>query len=350
MKGPEPHTMEATALCIGFRHKKAKGPLAGPLSFALGKGEVCALLGPNGVGKTTLMKTLTGVLPALEGRVSIGGEAVKGWSPAKMARSVSMVYTGRLSGQPITVYEWVAMGRYPYTSWLGQLRAQDHAAIRDALEQTATLDLASKQTDQLSDGEFQKVAIARAIAQETPLLFLDEPTAHLDLPNRISLVRLLRQLACSHQKSILLTTHELDLALHMADRLLLMMPNGQLVQGTPEDLVLEGALEQAFHGQLAGFDKALGMFNFHPPSAVGFSYEGERVPVYWASRALARAGYATAGCFPHIHTLAVVTGRQLSDGQYTWELGGELLHSVEALMGRARALFPLSTVIQHQQP
>lgn len=213
----------ASNLAIGYDDKIIQHNL----NLYADAGHLIALLGQNGSGKSTLLRTLAGLQPALSGTFS-----TMTLPPAERARKMALVLTERLSLENTTVEEIVAMGRYPYTSLLGTLTDTDQAAILQALKQVDMLPFATHYYNNLSDGEKQRVLIAKALAQQTPLILLDEPTAHLDLPSRIKTMQLLQRLAHEENKCILISTHELDIALHTADTIWLMTQQGVQV-GTP---------------------------------------------------------------------------------------------------------------------
>jgi len=278
--------LEGRDLSIG--HKGV--PLASKLDPKLYAQELVCFLGPNGVGKTTLLKTLVGLMPALDGEVFWGGEPLAGLSSLERAKQLSLVLTGKPLAPLFPVLELVALGRQPHTGPFGRLGPIDQEKIERALELAQIKDLSNRFLGQLSDGQLQRVMIARALAQDTPTLVLDEPTAFLDLPHRLSILNLLHQLAAQEGKSILLSTHELDLALRLADRLWLMDAQGSLVQGAPEDLVLSGDLGRAFG--LSGFDPLTGGFTAVHLLNKGLVLEAQGLEAVWAKRALARAGWA----------------------------------------------------------
>lgn len=219
-------------------------PVQTDLNFSLHTGEMVCMLGPNGCGKSTLLHTLAGLQPALSGEYKIQNSD-------RPEKSVALVLTERLSMDNTTVHDVVAMGRYPYTSFLGGLSKQDEEIIAASL-QAVGFDLVALNStlspfNAHSDGEKQRILIAKALAQQTPIILLDEPTAHLDLPHRILILRLLRQLAHEQGKTVLISTHELDLALALSDRILLMSPAGRGIQlDTPEALKKADAFTSAF--------------------------------------------------------------------------------------------------------
>jgi len=220
------------------------------LSLSARSGEMICLLGTNGCGKSTLLRTLTGLQPVLSGacKVDKDGSLVDAATLSEKERSMifSVVLTERLSADNTTVRDVVAMGRYPYVGWLGGLSAEDNQIIEAALSQTEMLSHADDFFQNLSDGEKQRVLIAKALAQQTPFIFLDEPTAHLDLPNRIKTLLLLRRLAHETGRTVLISTHELDLALQTADTIWLMTPHRGVEVGSPEQLISNGAFQRAF--------------------------------------------------------------------------------------------------------
>ena len=290
MPNPAP-LLTAEDLAVGYMNRKTPHPVAGPLRLALWPGELVCLLGPNGAGKSTLLRTLAGLQPALSGRLDLGGRPLAAMEASERARQLSIVLTDRVDAGNLAVRELVRLGRHPHTGWLGSLSAHDEARVQAALEATGTEVFADRPVGELSDGERQKVLLARALAQDTPVVLLDEPTAHLDLPNRVALMRLLHQLARTTGKAILLSTHELDLALQAADRVWLLPADGPLRTGTPEDLVLSGAFAAAFAREGLAFDAATGTFALHAPTGPPVQLVGEGAATFWTRRALEREGF-----------------------------------------------------------
>lgn len=238
-------SISTNSLTIGYRIASGtEYPVQTDLNFSLHTSEMVCMLGPNGCGKSTLLRTLAGLQPALSGEYKIQNSD-------RPEKSVALVLTERLSMDNTTVHDVVAMGRYPYTSFLGGLSEQDEEIIAASL-QAVGFDLVALNStlspfNAHSDGEKQRILIAKALAQQTPIILLDEPTAHLDLPHRILILRLLRQLAHKQGKTVLISTHELDLALALSDRILLMSPAGRGIQlDTPEALKKADAFTSAF--------------------------------------------------------------------------------------------------------
>lgn len=287
--------LSAQELCIGYALRGVRKSIAGGIGFRLDGGELICLLGPNGAGKSTLLRTLAGIQPPLSGSVAICGEDSRTLSPGKRACSLGLVLTDRIETGNLTVLDLVALGRAPYTGWLGRLSKDDEARVAWALRATGSEVHASRKIGDLSDGERQKAMIARVLAQETPVIILDEPTAHLDLPNRVGIIRLLKNLARETRRAILLSTHELDLALQAADQVWLMDPGGEMKIGTPEDLVLNGTFETVFGRNGFDFDKETGTFRFNEPGEETVEVIGSGHFAFWTRRALERRGFRVTG-------------------------------------------------------
>lgn len=280
-------------LNVGYASKVGAKLILENLNLSLEKGKLTCLLGVNGAGKSTLMRSLAGIQKSLNGEVLIYGRAVSSISPKAMARQLSLVLTDRVAPGNLTAYALVSLGRFPYTGWLGTLSDKDKAVIHQAMEATGSLPFANTHIGELSDGEKQKVMIARTLAQDTEIIFLDEPTAHLDLPNRIEIFHLLRKLALEGDKAILLSTHEVDMALTHADQLWLVTRQHSIAQGCPEDLVLGGQFEKAFQKEHLRFDYELGTFKRTEGSNLkNIALEGDVMLKRWTKSALERAGYS----------------------------------------------------------
>ena len=235
-------------LTIGYQNTRGGKPtiIQRNLSFSLRAGEMVCMLGPNGCGKSTLLRTLAGLQEEVVSREK--GVQSSEYRVVSNENKIALVLTERLSMENTTVHDVVALGRYPYTSFLDGLSADDERIIAESLEQVGVPPHEMHTFfNAHSDGEKQRILIAKALAQQTPIILLDEPTAHLDLPHRILILRLLRRLAHEQGKTILISTHELELALSLSDRILLMFPKGQGVRlDTAERLRAEDAFTQAF--------------------------------------------------------------------------------------------------------
>lgn len=284
--------LETQNLSIGYKQgKKETLCLLSDINLTIRRGEMVCLLGPNGAGKSTLMRTIAGIQTPLAGNTLVDGIPIRERKFKEIAQLLSIVLTERINVGNLTVYHIVSLGRHPYTSWMGRLSEADNEKIKWALEQVGLLHYANNFINQLSDGERQRVMIAKALAQDTPLIILDEPTAHLDLPNRVEVMRLLHRLARETNKAILLSTHELDLALQAADVIWLISRNKPVKIGAPEDLVLNGSIEETFHNKSFNFDRKTGNFimNYHKKAKI--QLVGNDVMGFWTSRALSREGY-----------------------------------------------------------
>ncbi|MFQ3568586.1 MAG: ABC transporter ATP-binding protein [Aggregatilineales bacterium] len=283
--------LQTQRLAIGFREARApKLVIAQDLNLTVARGELICLLGPNGVGKSTLLRTFAGIQKPLGGRVFLSGEDITQLAPRQLAQRLSMVLAERPHLGLLNGYALVALGRQPHTDWLGRLTRYDEAIIRWAVDAVDAANFAERPVMALSDGQRQKLLIARALAQESDLILMDEPTAFLDLPRRAEIMGLLRHLAAETGRAIVLSTHDLDLALRSADTLWL-MSDGQVHVGAPEDLVLNGAFEMAFASEKIIFDRATGTFSVRTQDRGVIAVHGQGDLQTWTRRALQRVGY-----------------------------------------------------------
>ncbi|VAW38342.1 Vitamin B12 ABC transporter, ATP-binding protein BtuD, partial [hydrothermal vent metagenome] len=236
--------LATTDLIIGYKGK-APIKIAGPLNFNLSKGNLYGLIGVNGIGKSTLIKTLSGLLPPIAGQVLVDGQDIFDLEISKRAKLISLVLTTQINGASSTVEDIVKMGRFPYTNWQFSLSANDNNIIEEALTSVDLLDKKDRLFNELSDGNKQKVMIAKALAQDTPVLILDEPTVHLDIKNRFIILQLLQKLAKEHNKTILFSGHDLDYMLTFCDQLMLMKEQGLSIK-SPEQFIKSGEITKAF--------------------------------------------------------------------------------------------------------
>lgn len=240
---PHPGTVAADGLYVGYASGQSRRTVAGPLDCTLRQGTLTCLIGRNGTGKSTLLRTLAGLQPPLAGTVRIGGTDITAMSRQQIAQTLAIVLTQRPDAADLTVEQAVALGRSPYTGFWGRLSPDDRTAIDEAMRSAGVDRMRSRRVCSLSDGECQKVMIAKAVAQHTPVVLLDEPTAFLDFPAKIELMLALRRMAHQCGKTVLLSTHDLETALHTADRLWLLSPQG-IVQGTPGQLAADGSIRR----------------------------------------------------------------------------------------------------------
>ena len=286
--------IETQGLSIGYLLKGGKPKIVHEcLDLQLFAGEVTCLLGLNGAGKSTLLRTLCGFQPPLGGEIRLMGKPLTFYSQLKFSLTVGVVLTEKTNAGGITVYELVSLGRHPYTGFFGQLKKQDREMIEQSLEAVGIAHKARHYVAELSDGERQKAMIAKALAQQCPIILLDEPTAFLDVTSRIEMMALLHRLATEQQKAILLSTHDLDLAIQMADCLWLQEKGRSMACGTPEDLIMSGAFESFFGKDGIVFDAMTGKLNMEKPS-LPVGVEGDAQTAYWVGNALIRNGYQPA--------------------------------------------------------
>jgi len=245
--------LRATSLTIGYSGKRNKNVVLERVHLQASSGELVCLLGPNGIGKSTLLRTLSKVQPALSGEVEIEGVSLQRLNRSELARRVGVVLTERPIIGALPAYRLVELGRYPHVNWLGQLTAHDHEVVEWAIDAVSARHLAARDTNTLSDGERQRFMIARALAQEPSILLLDEPTAFLDVAARAELMGLLRRLARQEHLAIVVSTHDLELALRTADRVWVILPDRQLYTGAPEDMILKGCIQAAFPAETIHF-------------------------------------------------------------------------------------------------
>ncbi len=236
--------LTATNLSIGYKGKSLL-TIAERISFSIAKGQLYGLIGINGIGKSTLIKTLSGLLPPLGGQVLIKGQNVFKLSFAERAKHISLVLTERVNAGLASVEDIVKMGRYPYTNWQFSITANDQKIINLALHSVGLYNNRQKLFNELSDGNKQKAMIAKALAQDTPILILDEPTIHLDIKNRFVILELLQKLTIEHQKAILFSGHDLDYMLKFCNKMMLMTPNDLIIE-SPTNLIDSGAISKAF--------------------------------------------------------------------------------------------------------
>ena len=245
-------------------YPRSTGQVVGGVTLSLTPGSFVCVIGRNGAGKSTLMRTIAGLQPAISGHTSLNGYVVSDLNARDRARAVSVVTTDRVSSPGLFAKDVVELGRQPYTDWRGTLTPSDLDVVADAMRFTSATKFASKLFDSLSDGERQRVMIARAVAQSSQLMVLDEITAFLDLPGRVEVMALLRRHAVETGKIVLLSSHDLELSLELAGDLWI-VDDGQLLFGTPEDLVANGAIARAFNGNDVAFDSVKRRFLLREP-------------------------------------------------------------------------------------
>jgi iron complex transport system ATP-binding protein len=251
--------LQAKDISIGYTNKKETTIVASQVNIALEKGKLTALIGANGIGKSTLLRTLIGIQSPLSGTVFLENKAIHYLDNLTLAQHLSVVLTDKLPPSNLTVFELIALGRQPYTNWIGKLTTEDIAKVNEAMELTQISHLAHKKYDEISDGQLQIVLVARALAQDTPLIVLDEPTTHLDLLHKVTLFKLLKKLTQETGKSILFSTHDIDMAIQLSDEMILMTAES-VVQDQPCNLIMKGSFNSLFEDEHIGFDAEKGKF------------------------------------------------------------------------------------------
>jgi iron complex transport system ATP-binding protein len=297
-----PPTTAATAgaalrtqdLAVGYRTRRTRRVVLEHVNLTARAGELVCLLGPNGIGKSTLLRTLARMQPALWGVVELGGTNLRAMTQPELARRLGVVLTDRVAVDALTVRRIVELGRYPHCGWFGGLAGHDRQVVEWAIDAVGAQHLAVRDFSRLSDGERQRVMIARALAQEPVLLVLDEPTAFLDVPSRVELMGLLRKLTRGGRLAAVISTHDLELALRTADVVWLVMPGGELLTGAPEDVVLTGGIAHAFEGRQIRFYPEERSFRLLSGDRGIARVQGAGLPAAMARAVLEREGYAMA--------------------------------------------------------
>jgi iron complex transport system ATP-binding protein len=323
-------------LAVGYRTRRARRAVLEHVSVAVDSGEFVCLLGPNGIGKSTLLRTIARMQPPLWGSVELGGADLRAVSHAELARRLGVVLTERVAVEALTVRQIVGLGRYPHSGWFGGLADRDRAVVDWAIDAVGVRHLAERDVSRLSDGERQRVMIARALAQEPLLLVLDEPTAFLDVPSRVELMGLLRRLTRDRPLAVVVSTHDLELALRTADTIWLVMPGGEVITGAPEDVVLSGAIGQAFEGRQIRFHQEERSFRLLTGGSGVAAVHGAGLRASLAAAVLEREGYEVAAADalrPAVSVHALDEGWRLwtDDGECS---GADFASLAECLRGR----------------
>lgn len=292
-------------------------PILYHLNLALYSGELVCFMGPNGIGKSSLIKTLLGLLPVLQGSLEFS-------ETQPMERLMSAVLTDRVQHPQLIAEDLITMGRYPYLDWRLKLQESDLSKIEFAIHETNIQHLRHRKISELSDGQMQMVMIARALAQDTPILLLDEPTAHLDLNNRVEIMNLLKRLSRETNRAILIATHELDLALQTADKVWIAGQDKTIRAGIPEDLVLNGSFDQVF--KFKGYDLKTGKILHEDFRNKSVAAKGNGYALLWTRNALERNGYSVREDAPII--VKVIA----SESNIKWVIQEKEFPSLELLL------------------
>lgn len=251
--------LSTSNLSIGYQSKKEKNIIAENLNLTFEEGKLISLVGGNGIGKSTLLRTITGIQKPLAGTVLLNEKEIHNYESLALAQNLSLVLTEKLPPSNLSVFELIALGRQPYTNWLGKLSAEDLEKINQAITLTHIEHLIDKKHHEISDGQLQIVLIARALAQDTPLIILDEPTTHLDLFHKVSVFKLLKKLSQETNKCILFSTHDIDLAIQLSDEMIV-MTESSVEQDQPCNLITKGVFNTLFKDSSITFDGEKGKF------------------------------------------------------------------------------------------
>jgi len=251
--------LSTSNLSIGYQSKKEKNIIAENLNLTFEQGKLISLVGGNGIGKSTLLRTITGIQKPIAGTVMLKEKEIHDYESLALAQNLSLVLTEKLPPSNLSVFELIALGRQPYTNWLGKLSAEDLEKINQAIALTHVEHLIDKRHHEISDGQLQIVLIARALAQDTPLIILDEPTTHLDLFHKVSIFKLLKKLSQETNKCILFSTHDIDLAIQLSDEMIV-MTESSVEQDQPCNLITKGIFNTLFKDSSITFDGEKGKF------------------------------------------------------------------------------------------
>ncbi len=247
-------------LNIGYKNGRSSAIVTQKnISIQLKRNELIALVGINGIGKSTLIRTLCGLQPPLSGTITINQQPLQTYTTTDLAKLVSVVLTDPIPESNLTVYELIALGRQPYTNWIDRLNLEDTSQINNAIALTELESLQHKKHTELSDGQLQKVLIARAIAQDTPLILLDEPTTHLDLSHNVSILKLLQKICLKSNKSILYSTHDINIAIKLAHQIIVFTED-EVIQNNPCELIQKGVFNNLFKNPDIVFNSEKGIF------------------------------------------------------------------------------------------
>ncbi|MBQ7041140.1 MAG: ABC transporter ATP-binding protein [Muribaculaceae bacterium] len=330
MSTPKSAILTTNNLTIGYRNGKNETTILSGLNLSLNCGELVCLLGANGIGKSTLLRTLSGVQQSLSGDVYINEQKLSYYSQRERSKLISIVYTDRTLAGALTVSELVSLGRHPYTGFFGHLDITDLKIIAHALEAVGMKDKANCYVGTLSDGERQKAMIARALAQEAPIIILDEPTAFLDVASRIETMNNLHRLAQKEDKAILLSSHDINQSLALANRLWLLRNDHSMIEGITEDLVFSGELNNLFADRDVAFDASIGDFTSNRSFQKQISLNCEDgLLKRWIINALQREGIGISNDMPNVIT--AISPCKIA-------INGALVNSISEMLDRVKSL------------
>lgn len=323
--------IELQNLVVGYHKKRNPVSVMCFPEIKVEKGDFIAIAGPNGIGKSTLIKTLVQLIPELSGKIMFKGRPASIYSRNALASLISYVSTEAIHNHQMTVRDLVTFGRYPYTNWFGKIENEDMGIVDEAIAMLEIEHLATRFIDEISDGERQKAMIARAIAQQTEIVILDEPTAFLDLPHKHEIVNLLGRFSREFRKTIIFTTHDLGIAIREVDKLWILSDTG-FYYGSPEDLVLNGTISKTFNTSKVAFDNRKGDFSIKKTYKPFFYITGKNSVVHWTKNAIEKDGYTILD--KETDSQPVITIEQ-SASEYLWKCSSQgkvtVLNSISEL-------------------
>lgn len=281
------------SLEIGYNSGKNQKKLLPPISASACKGELIAVIGRNGIGKSTMLRTLVGLQPSIGGNILYSGKNLKEYSRIDLAQKVGYISTEVLKVSNMSVYDLVALGRFPHTNWIGRIDAQNHMAIMDAIGKVSMSAFCKRYISELSDGERQRAMIARILAQDTDIMVMDEPTAFLDIGSKYEILHLLHILSQKSEKTIIFSTHDLHVAISQSDKIWLIL-NDRLIEGAPEDLMIERDFERLFNSSTMNFNSEHGTLSFKIEEKGSIYIEGEGISRLWTEKAINKAGFSVS--------------------------------------------------------
>lgn len=314
-------SLKIIGLNVGYAAKE----IAKDINLTLGGGQLVCLLGQNGVGKSTLLRTLSNLQKPLAGKIEVDDQEINSLDRRELATKLGIITTEKIGMSNMTVRELVALGRYPYTNWIGQESAEDTRIIEEAISRCRINYIENSKLSAISDGQFQKAMVARVLAQDTDIILMDEPTAHLDVVNRVEMFQLLQSIKNETGKSILISTHELDLSMQFADELWLMNFNAPIITGTPEDLGLSGEIEKVFFHEEFHLDSRTGQIKLKQEVKQYFQLIGEDKPIHWVQKALERKGYG-------VSVNGITIGVAIVNNELQWQMEEKAGKNIRSLL------------------
>lgn len=305
--------MSFSDLVIGYTRNGKINPLLPPMSGTALKGELIAVIGRNGIGKSTLLRTLAGIQSKISGSVNVMGKNIENINKADFARIAGFISTWNNSVSNLNVYDLISLGRFPHTNWIGSLTGKDHSIIASSIERTSVTNLKDRYFYELSDGERQKVMFARLLAQDTNIMVMDEPTAFLDIRSKYEILHFLYSLTRNEGKTIIYSTHDFGMAIKHSDKIWLVLDK-EMIEGAPEDLLINGAFDHLFESSSVRFNSHDGTYNFIDHTDKGaVSLKGNGKLLHWTGQALRRAGY----------TVTEDSSLQIIIKENKWQLSGD---------------------------